>query len=216
MGPCLRYALESTSMGTKSSPNHRRFPGSLMMARLIGHTNEGSKAHTISRFENPFPSLPASQCCRTSENPWPAPKWRLSWKNPSWITWTSTKQHIRKNETHIGSIRSKLHQKKTKRFCKKKRHLAPAPINICWPSALLAGADNRNEAAPNPGREKEMKTKRNVTSKKLTYPTEREKDNHLQECRQGCGYQLDNCNQITLNNQFCWWFRNPAITSWGW
>lgn len=41
------------------APNHRRFPGSLMMARLIGHTNEGSKAHTISRFENPIPSLPA-------------------------------------------------------------------------------------------------------------------------------------------------------------
>lgn len=31
------------------------------MARLIGHTNEGSKAHTISRFENPFPSLPGTK-----------------------------------------------------------------------------------------------------------------------------------------------------------
>ena len=42
------------------------------------------------------------------------------------------------------------------------RHLAPW-INICWPSAPLAGAGNRNEAAPNPGHwENEMKTKPEV------------------------------------------------------
>ena len=42
------------------------------------------------------------------------------------------------------------------------RHLAPW-INICWPSAPLVGAGNRNEAAPNPGHwENEMKTKPEV------------------------------------------------------
>ena len=115
-------------------------------------------------------SFAACQCCRTSENPWPAPKSRLKLEESvlNHLDFHQTTYSKKWSSHRINPFKTSPKKKKTG-FCKKKRHLAPAPINICWPSALLAGADNRNEVAPNPGREKEMKTKRKVTSKKLTY-----------------------------------------------
>lgn len=178
MGPCPRYALESTSMGTKSSPNHRRFPGSLMMARLIGHTNEGSKAHTISRFENPFPSLPGTKI-----------QVKVGRIRLESLGFPRNNIFEKMKLTSDQSVQNFTKKKKTG-FCKK---TAPGSGSdkhlLAVSSACRRRQQERSCTKSWPGEGNEDQTKSNLQKTNIW-----EKDNlDSRVFLQGCGYQLDNC-----------------------